>query len=576
VYDERMAFDAGSVIAKIKADITEFQSGLNKAKDAAQTMADKVKNGVDSMNGKIKDMTPQLQKASLAFGAIGAAGVLMLRDWTGAASGAQVSMAKFNATLKTMGKEGLAAKDALLAAAAGAVQMGFDDEDAAVALGTFFQRTKDVTESTKLLGLAQDLARAKSIDLATASTLVGQVLSGNGKVLKAYDIDIKETATPLEALGQLHEKVGGQAAAFMDTFAGKTEAAANRIGNMKERLGDALIPILEQLMVIGERVLAWFESLSPATISIIAKVVLFGTAAALLIAPLLLLVTFIPALVAGFTAIGAAISFIGAPILALIALAGLLFLAWQTNFLGIQDKTAAVFQFIRDAITVFKFWWESDWMAIQTIVTTAFDFIVAYFTIWWETLKMLFQVGVALLRGDWQGAWTAIKDWAISVFTIIGTWGQKFWDGLKLIFTSGSTIISDVWKGMMDGMKGITSGVWDGIKNVFTDAINWIINKMNSFLGSLRPVAGVLGKAIGIRNLDIPSIPNLAQGGIVTRPTLAMIGEGREPEAVVPLSKMSGMGGVHIHLHDSIISSVEAATELLDAAVTRVQPRLGL
>jgi hypothetical protein len=43
---------------------------------------------------------------------------------------------------------------------------------------------------------------------------------------------------------------------------------------------------------------------------------------------------------------------------------------------------------------------------------------------------------------------------------------------------------------------------------------------------------------------DIPQvkIPRLAEGGIVTGPTLAMIGEGREPEAVIPLSKLGSMG----------------------------------
>jgi hypothetical protein len=34
----------------------------------------------------------------------------------------------------------------------------------------------------------------------------------------------------------------------------------------------------------------------------------------------------------------------------------------------------------------------------------------------------------------------------------------------------------------------------------------------------------------------------LAEGGIVTSPTLAMIGEGRGPEAVIPLSKLGSMG----------------------------------
>jgi hypothetical protein len=40
----------------------------------------------------------------------------------------------------------------------------------------------------------------------------------------------------------------------------------------------------------------------------------------------------------------------------------------------------------------------------------------------------------------------------------------------------------------------------------------------------------------------MPDIPMLAAGGIVTGPTLAMIGEAG-PEAVIPLDRMSQMGG---------------------------------
>jgi SLT domain-containing protein len=36
-------------------------------------------------------------------------------------------------------------------------------------------------------------------------------------------------------------------------------------------------------------------------------------------------------------------------------------------------------------------------------------------------------------------------------------------------------------------------------------------------------------------------IPALAEGGIATGPTLALIGEGRGPEAVIPLDKLEGM-----------------------------------
>lgn len=40
---------------------------------------------------------------------------------------------------------------------------------------------------------------------------------------------------------------------------------------------------------------------------------------------------------------------------------------------------------------------------------------------------------------------------------------------------------------------------------------------------------------------NIPTIPALASGGVVTKPTMALIGEGNESEAVMPLSKLSAL-----------------------------------
>ncbi len=52
------------------------------------------------------------------------------------------------------------------------------------------------------------------------------------------------------------------------------------------------------------------------------------------------------------------------------------------------------------------------------------------------------------------------------------------------------------------------------------------------------------------------NIPFLASGGIVNSPTLAMIGEGGGPEAVIPLSQMGSMGGANITVNvgGSVIS----------------------
>jgi hypothetical protein len=62
-------------------------------------------------------------------------------------------------------------------------------------------------------------------------------------------------------------------------------------------------------------------------------------------------------------------------------------------------------------------------------------------------------------------------------------------------------------------------------------------------------------------------IPQMAEGGIVNRPTLALIGEAG-PEAVVPLSKMSGMGGggdININVNGGMATSAEIGQSILNA-----------
>jgi hypothetical protein len=57
----------------------------------------------------------------------------------------------------------------------------------------------------------------------------------------------------------------------------------------------------------------------------------------------------------------------------------------------------------------------------------------------------------------------------------------------------------------------------------------------------------------------------LAEGGIVTGPTLAMIGEAG-PEAVVPLSKMGGMGGgITVNVNGGLATSAEIGQAVVNA-----------
>jgi|694.fasta_scaffold11889_10 hypothetical protein len=59
-------------------------------------------------------------------------------------------------------------------------------------------------------------------------------------------------------------------------------------------------------------------------------------------------------------------------------------------------------------------------------------------------------------------------------------------------------------------------------------------------------------------------IPKLAEGGIVTKPTLALIGEAG-PEAVVPLSRLGTGGGVTVNVNGGLATSAEIGQAVVNA-----------
>jgi hypothetical protein len=88
--------------------------------------------------------------------------------------------------------------------------------------------------------------------------------------------------------------------------------------------------------------------------------------------------------------------------------------------------------------------------------------------------------------------------------------------------------------------------VADVITAPFKAAFKAVAGLWNNTVGKLSFTVPNWVPGIGGKGFDVPDIPMLAEGGIVTSPTLAMIGEGRGPEAVIPLSKMGSMGLVAV------------------------------
>jgi phage-related protein len=117
---------------------------------------------------------------------------------------------------------------------------------------------------------------------------------------------------------------------------------------------------------------------------------------------------------------------------------------------------------------------------------------------------------------------------------------HKF-EGFRNIVDS---VFSFIKKGVKAGIDGITSYL-QFVLGIYKGIFNGIASLWNNTLGKLSFKVPGWVPGIGGKGFDVPNIPMLAEGGIVTRPTLALIGEAGA-EAVIPLSKMNQGGNIYV------------------------------
>ena len=102
--------------------------------------------------------------------------------------------------------------------------------------------------------------------------------------------------------------------------------------------------------------------------------------------------------------------------------------------------------------------------------------------------------------------------------------------------------------------------------------INFVIGGLNKALDGIDSAAGPF---VNFGEIPKVKIPRLSEGGIVTSPTLAMIAEGGESEAVIPLSKLGNLGGgITINVSGALDPS--AVARQIRQLLTQDAARLGL
>jgi hypothetical protein len=119
---------------------------------------------------------------------------------------------------------------------------------------------------------------------------------------------------------------------------------------------------------------------------------------------------------------------------------------------------------------------------------------------------------------------------------------MAWWGVVQFVFgavKTGFAELADLGKAIFDGIGGAFKGVINAVISAMEKGLNFAIKGLNTILDGIDKAAGPW---VNFGSIPEVKLPRLAEGGITTGPTIAMIGE-KGPEAVIPLDRLGSMGG---------------------------------
>lgn len=174
---------------------------------------------------------------------------------------------------------------------------------------------------------------------------------------------------------------------------------------------------------------------------------------------------------------------------------------------------------------------------LSTILTTIVGIVQSVLQVIFGVIDGLLQV----LKG--------VLQFISGVFS--GDW-KKAWEGIKNIFKGVLNVMITLFEGMVNLVTSLANSLISLI-------VGAVASMVNAVAGAIQSVVDFLGigwtvPTIGsVPKIPTVSIPRLAEGGVVDSPTLSLIGEGKYPEAVVPLGNSPQMQ----ELIDKIAESID-------------------
>jgi phage-related protein len=175
--------------------------------------------------------------------------------------------------------------------------------------------------------------------------------------------------------------------------------------------------------------------------------------------------------------------------------------------------------------------WINAFEAIINFSRDIFNQIIQSFD---SVVNTPFGIFLKALRGDWGGVLMSMAALALGQFKGIG---DMIGSQLRSAFTSAASAVQGIWNGMLQGIRNAINSVFAGINKTINDWISGINSVIRAISSTTR---------VSLDQVPLVSIPRFATGAYVTGPTIAQVGEGGQPEYVIPSSKMASASTAYL------------------------------
>lgn len=227
--------EATATLKKVEKELDNVSAGMGKTKKSSEDMSTSIFKGA-----AMYDIFRTAVQGATAF----------FKESISESLEASRIMTQVETNVKNAGfaYDELAPK--LKAYGENALKLGFDDEEAAQSVSKLLLVTKDYDQARALANLSMDLARAKNIDLTEATKAITMVTQGNTKALKEFGIEMGDNATTADILKEAQTKLAGATTNYAKTAGGQLASVTQEWANMKQEIGDQLMPTVIEFMNI--------------------------------------------------------------------------------------------------------------------------------------------------------------------------------------------------------------------------------------------------------------------------------------------------------------------------------------